>query len=321
VSRRALLTGITGQDGWYLAELLVAQGYEVFGVVRSDDTAPAPPDVRIVEGDLTDASSLRKVMSVSTPSEVYNLAGVSSVALSWEEPMLTADVNGLGVLRLIEAVRELQASIGSPVRIVQASSAEIFGNAAAPQDEVTPIAPVTPYGAAKAFAQHLIAVYRKAGVSASSAILYNHESPRRPPSFVTRRITRGVARIARGSSEPLRLGNLEARRDWGFAGDYVRALHLIAQHPEPDDFVVATGVSHSVADFVQAAFAHVGIDDWQSRVEVDPNFIRPTDPGEQRGDVTKTRSVLGWEPKVDFAEMIGAMVDADLAYQGAGDER
>jgi GDPmannose 4,6-dehydratase len=316
MTRRALLTGITGQDGWYLTELLLADGYDVFGVVRPGDPAPVPPGATAIEGDLTDASSLREALKLAGPQEVYNLAGISSVAQSWQQPVLTADINGLGLLRLIEAVRDQSERSGDPIRIVQASSAEIFGHAPAPQTEQTPIAPATPYGAAKALAQHLVAVYRAGGISISSAILYNHESPRRPATFVTRRITQGVARIARGSAEPLRLGNLEARRDWGFAGDYAEALRLIARHLRPDDFVVATGVSHSVADFVQAAFRHVGIDDWRDRIEVDRALTRPADPGEQRGDASKARQVLGWRPSVDFDQMVAAMVDADLDELG-----
>ena len=310
--RRALLTGLTGQDGWYLTDHLLSSGYDVFGLVRPGDVAPAPPGATVVEGDLVDGSTLREALKAAEPHEVYNLAGISSVAMSWTEPVVTAEVNGLGALRLIEAVRDHCQASGEQVRIVQASSAEIFGHAAAPQDESTPIAPITPYGATKAFAHHLVSVYRSAGVSVSSAILFNHESARRPPTFVTRRITQFAARVAGGATDRLRLGNLDARRDWGWAGDYARAMHLIAQHPEPDDFVIATGISRSVGDFVAAAFAHVGVTEWREHVEIDPALVRPSDPGEQRGNAAKAHTVLGWRPSVTFAEMVGEMVDADL---------
>jgi GDPmannose 4,6-dehydratase len=216
------------------------------------------------------------------------------------------------VVRLLAAARALSDRTARPVRFVQASSAEIFGDAPAPQSERTPIAPTSPYGAAKAFAHHAVVVYRRAGLPASNAILYNHESPRRPAQFVTRKITSAVARIAQGSDEVLALGDLEARRDWGFAGDYMRALTLIAAHPEPGDFIVASGTSHRVRDFVAAAFAHVGIEDWAPHVSVDPAFLRPTEVREQRGDASVARTLLGWEPTLSFAELVAAMVDADL---------
>ena len=310
---RALITGVTGQDGSYLTELLLQQGYDVFGLIRAGDDASVDDRVTVLTGDLTDADSLRAAVTTADPDEVYNLAGISSVALSWQEPELTADVTGLGLLRVVRAVREHGEQRGRTARIVQASSAEIFGHAEPPQNETTPLAPTSPYGAAKAFAHSLVGVYRSTGLPISTAILYNHESPRRPPTFVTRRITQGVARIAGGSTEPLRLGNLDARRDWGFAGDYVRALQLIATHERPDDFVIATGESRSVGDFVAAAFAHVGIEDWRAHVEIDPAFVRPNDPGEQRGDATKARTELGWQPQTSFAELVAAMVETDLS--------
>jgi GDPmannose 4,6-dehydratase len=267
----------------------------------------------VLRGDLEDQQSLIRAVQEAEPDEVYNLAGISSVALSWREPLLTAEVTGLGLLRLLLAVTAFTERTGRSTRLVQASSAEIFGFAEPPQSELTAISPVTPYGAAKAFAHHAVAVYRQAGAQVSSVILYNHESPRRPENFVTRRITSTVARIARGSQERLRLGNLDARRDWGFAGDYAKAMHLVARHPKPDDFVVATGESRSVRDFVAAAFSAAGIADWQKLVEVDPEFVRPADPGEQRGDATKARTVLGWRPQVGFDELVAMMVSADLA--------
>jgi GDPmannose 4,6-dehydratase len=291
---------------------LCADGYHVTGLVRPGDQAAAPIGLQIVTGDLADSQSLCRAVEVAAPDEVYNLAGVSSVAQSWAEPELTADVTGVGLLRLICAVRDHTARTGQVPRIVQASSAEIFGHADAPQNEQTPLAPATPYGAAKAFAHHLVGVYRNAGMSVSSAILYNHESPRRPESFVTRRITCAVARLSAGGSEPLRLGNLNALRDWGFAGDYARALHLIARHPVPDDFIIATGSSRSVAEFVATAFAQVGIDNWRDYVEIDDQFVRPADPGEQRGDASKARRELGWAPRMTFEELVASMVQADL---------
>ena len=309
---RALITGVTGQDGWYLSELLLSDGYQVFGLAHRDDDAPAPDGVIVVSGDLADSADVQSAVEYAQPDEVYNLAGVSSVALSWERPLLTAEVTGLGLLRVITAVSTFSESHRRRSRIVQASSAEIFGEAAGPQTEQTPIAPVTPYGAAKAFAHQLARVYRGAGASISTAILYNHESPRRPETFVTRKITSTVAKIARGEADRLLIGNLEARRDWGFAGDYACALRLIGRHPAADDFIIASGESHTVADFVAAAFRHIGVDDWRAFVDVDPTFQRPVDPPEQRGDSSKARRELGWYPSKSFEEMVNEMVDADL---------
>jgi GDPmannose 4,6-dehydratase len=309
---RALITGVTGQDGWYLSRLLLAEGYHVFGLVHRDDGGSAPDGVMVVGGDLTDSAQVQAAVDYAQPDEVYNLAGVSSVALSWQDPVLTAEVTGLGLLRVISAVSALCESHGRQSRIVQASSAEIFGDAAGPQTELTPIAPVTPYGAAKAFAHQLASVYRGVGASISTAILYNHESPRRPETFVTRKITRTVAKIARGEADRLRIGNLEARRDWGFAGDYAHALQLIGRHPAADDFIVASGESHSVADFVATAFRRIGVTNWHALVDVDPRFQRPVDPREQRGDPGKVRRELGWYPSKSFEDMVNEMVDADL---------
>ena len=309
---RALITGVTGQDGWYLSGLLLSDGYQVFGLAHQDDGAPARDGVIVVRGDLADSADVQAAVDHAQPDEVYNLAGVSSVALSWEQPVLTAEVTGLGLLRVITAVSAFSGSRDRPCRIVQASSAEIFGEAADPQTEQTPVAPVTPYGAAKAFAHQLARVYRRAGASISTAILYNHESPRRPETFVTRKITRTVAQIARGEADRLRIGNLEARRDWGFAGDYARALQLIGRHPAADDFIVASGKSHTVAEFVATAFKRIGITDWRGLVDVDPRFRRPVDPPEQRGDSSKARRELGWCPSKSFEDMVNEMVDADL---------
>lgn len=316
---RALITGVTGQDGWYLSQQLRTDGYQVFGMVHDGDHAEVPQGVIVLTGDLDDADSLRRVVGIAAADEIYNLAGVSSVALSWQQPVLTANVTGVGFLRLVEVVRAHTERTGMPVRIVQASSAEIFGHAQPPQDERTPLAPATPYGAAKAFAHQIAAVYRGVGVGISTAILYNHESPRRPESFVTRRISRGVASIAVGQQKRLRLGNLDARRDWGFAGDYTRAMALIGRHAEADDFVIATGHSRSIADFVRAAFGYVGIADWRERVEIDPDLLRPDDPGEQRGDSTRAREILGWTPQKSFQDLVADMVQADLAALQAED--
>ncbi|HEY2507484.1 MAG TPA: GDP-mannose 4,6-dehydratase [Streptosporangiaceae bacterium] len=320
-ARRALITGVTGQDGWYLSRLLLADGYQVYGLVHNGDTAPIPEGVLAIPGDLTEAADVRQAVMNALPDEIYNLGGVSSVALSWDDPLRTAEVTGLGFLRVITAVRALPAERASDVRIVQASSAEMFGAAAGPQTEQSPLAPITPYGAAKAFAHHLARLYRGAGLSISTAILYNHESPRRPETFVTRKITRVVARIAQGEAERLSIGNLETRRDWGYAGDYARALQLIARHRVADDFVVASGETHSVADFVATAFRRIGVSDWQRLTEIDPQFRRPADAPEQRGDARKIRQELGWRPTKTFEDMVNEMVDADLGLLDASQQQ
>jgi GDPmannose 4,6-dehydratase len=309
---RALITGVNGQDGWYLSKLLLADGYQVFGLAGGRDGAPATDGVTLIGGDLTQSADVEAAVDYAQPDEVYNLAGISSVALSWQEPILTADVTGVGLLRIITAVSTSSERRGTQSRIVQASSAEIFGEAVGAQTEDSPIMPVTPYGAAKAFAHDLARVYRGAGVSISTAILYSHESPRRPETFVTRKITRTVARIARGESVRLRLGNLEARRDWGFAGDYAHALQLIARYPTADDFIVASGESHTVGDFVTVAFRRIGVADWSSLVDIDPRLQRPVDPPDQCGDSSKIRKKLGWHPSKSFEELVNEMVDADL---------
>jgi GDPmannose 4,6-dehydratase len=314
--RCALVTGITGQDGGYLAEQLVAEGVTVHGLVRPGEQVPAPlVDLGFVRhtADLTDAGALERVLADAAPTEVYNLAGVSSVGLSWDAPVLTSEVNGLFVARLLQLLWERQQRTGEPIALVQASSAEIFaGTTVSPQDETTPVSPTSPYGATKAFAHALVQVFRGRGMRASNAILYNHESPRRPTSFVTRKITSTVAAIAEGRADRLVLGNLDARRDWGWAPEYVDALVRIARHDAGDDVIVATGISHSVEDFVAAAFARVGIDDWRGLVTTDPAFVRPVDAVELVGDPGKARRLLGWQPQVGFAELVGRMVDADL---------
>lgn len=320
-ARRALITGVTGQDGWYLAQLLLADGYQVHGLVHKGDTAPVPAGVIAVSGDLADAAEVRAAMEQARPDEVYNLGGISSVALSWDDPLLTSNVTALGFLRVITAVQGLAGARGTSVRVVQASSAEIFGAAAGLQSEQSPLAPITPYGAAKAYAHQLARLYRGAGLSISTAIFYNHESPRRPVTFVTRQITRTVARIARGEADRLVIGNLETRRDWGFAGDYARALRLIGRYHLADDFVVATGESHSVGDFVATAFRRIGVTDWRPLVTLDPQLRRPVDAPEQRGDAAKIRRELGWRPTKTFEDIVNEMVDADLQQIDAAAQR
>ena len=310
-----VVTGITGQDGSYLAERLIGDGWDVHAIVRDgkhDDEQEITPGVSVHAGDLLDIASMRSVIDEVEPDLIVNLAGISSVAQSWSQPELTARVTGLAVSGLLAGAWDLQERVGRPVRFVQASSSEIFGAAAErPQTEATPIAPISPYGAAKAYAHHLVGVYRGRGLFASSAILYNHESPRRPDTFVTRKITRGVARIAHGDSTSLLLGNLDARRDWGWAPDYVDALLLIAQADAADTFIVATGVEHSVRDFVAAAFTAAGISDWESLVELDPRFARPVDAPIMLGDNSKIRRTLGWSPTLTFDETVQAMVAHD----------
>lgn len=310
----AFVTGASGQDGGYLVERLLAQGWDVSALVRGDDTSALPSSVRAFEGDLRDAAGLGRIVAEAAPDTVFHLAGISSVAQSWQEPVLTAGVTGTAVAALLEAALSLQESAGREVRFVQASSSEIFGAATEnPQTEETPIRPVSPYGAAKAFAHHLVGVYRGRGLHASSGILYNHESPRRPESFVTRKITAGVAAIAAGSATELSLGNLDARRDWGWAPDYVDALVRASRADEPGDYVVATGVSHSVREFVAAAFAAAGVADGEERIVIDPRFARPVDAPEMRGDASKARRLLGWAPTVAFEEIVARMVENDLA--------
>ena len=313
---RAFVTGIGGQDGSYLADRLLADGLEVHALTFDPDGPPVhcPAEVVLHRGDLTDLAAVRSLLLDVDPHEVYNLAAISSVAQSWQEPDLTARVNGLGAAGLLESALVVQERHGHRVGFVQASSAEIFGEpAVSPQDEATPIAPVSPYGAAKAFAHLAVGVYRRRDLHAVSAILYNHESPRRPERFVTRRITATVAAIARGRAERLFLGNLDARRDWGWAPDYVEAMVRAARAANADDYVVATGEGHSVRDFAAAAFARARIADWEPLLISDPARLRPADAADLTGDASKARRELGWAPTVTFEEVVGRMVDADLA--------
>ena len=320
---RALVTGATGQDGSYLVEQLLAEGAEVHALVRDAEGAHGvtslPSGVHGHVADLADGSTLEALVADVKPCEIYNLGGLSSVALSWQEPGRTAQVSGVAVGYLLQAAFELQESSGATVRFVQASSAEIFGHAEqVPQDEETPVRPLTPYGAAKAYAHHLVAVYRARGLSASSCILYNHESPRRPETFVTRKITAGAARIAAGLDRELALGNLDARRDWGWAPDYVAAMVLAARAGAARDYVIATGTAHSVRDFVAQAFRAAGIEDWDAYVTLDARFARPSDAPEQRGDPSRARQLLGWSPTVPFEDLVTRMVEHDRQLLDGG---
>jgi len=319
---RVLVTGATGQDGSYLVDRLIDEGAEVHALVRPGDDATTDltrrhPEIVLHTGDLADQHTAQTLVADSQPDEIYHLAGISSVALSWQQPVATAAVTGLATAALLQAAWQHAERTGGPVAFVQAASAEIFGApAVSPQDETTPIAPVNPYGAAKAYAHHLVGVYRGRGLHASSAILYNHESPRRPDAFVTRKITRAVAAIALGATDELVLGNQESRRDWGWAPDYVDAMIRMARHRRAADFVIATGRAHSVRDFVMAAFVAAGIADWQRHVRTDPALYRPVDATELVGDATRARRELGWRPTVDFAELVARMVRADLDALG-----
>ncbi len=320
----ALVTGATGQDGSYLCESLASDGVEIHALIRPpvDGEPPEPglaelvaavPGVVLHEADLADDAELRRVVSSVAPDQIYNFAAISSVAASWEQPLVTGLVSGLSVATLLHAAWELGESTGRPVRFLQASSAEIFGDAEqVPQDESTPVRPRSPYGAAKAYAHHMVGVYRARGLHASTVILYNHESPRRPPVFVTRKITQGVARIAAGLDDTLTLGSLDVRRDWGWAPDYVAAALAAVRRDVGDDYVIASGTAHSVEEFVAAAFARVGIVDWRRYVRTDPAFVRPADVSLQVGNAAKARRLLGWQPTVDFDAIVAAMVDHDV---------
>jgi len=323
--RRALITGITGQDGSYLAELLLSKGYEVHGIIRRSSTFntdridhlyvdPHEPDARLFlhYGDLTDGTVLRRILERVRPDEVYNLGAQSHVKVSFEEPEYTADTVATGTLRLMEAVRDHQRTHGVQVRFYQAGSSEMFGAARPPQSERTPFHPRSPYAVSKVAAYWYAVNYREAyGMFVCNGILFNHESPRRGETFVTRKITRALGRIRAGLQERLYLGNLDARRDWGYAGDYVEAMWLMLQQDEPDDFVIATGESHSVREFVGEAFAYVGLD-WRDYVRIDPRYFRPAEVDHLLGDPSKAMAKLGWRPRVTFGELVRMMVDHDL---------
>ncbi|UCC72431.1 MAG: GDP-mannose 4,6-dehydratase [Gemmatimonadota bacterium] len=314
MAKRALVTGITGQDGSYLAEFLLAKGYEVFGLVRRSSTVSLEriehieDQITILSGDLLDLNSLLTAFEQVQPDEVYNLAAQSFVPTSWTQPVLTGEATGLGVMRVLEALRH----VSPKARFYQASSSEMFGKAKGPQSETTPFYPRSPYGVAKVYGHWITVNYRESyGLFAVSGILFNHESPRRGLEFVTRKVSHAVARIKLGLADELRLGNLDARRDWGFAGDYVRAMWLMLQQDEPRDYVVGTGVQHNVRDLVELAFGHVGLD-WRSYVSQDDRLLRPADVEDLVADPSKARSELGWEPEVDFEALMRMMVEADL---------
>jgi len=312
----ALVTGITGQDGSYLAEFLLEQGYRVVGMTRRSSTltderiAHLTGRLELIQGDLLDQASLVAALAETGPNEVYNLAAQSFVPTSWNQPVLTGEFTALGVTRMLEAIRQVDPGI----RFYQASSSEMFGKVReVPQTEATPFHPRSPYGVAKAYGHFLTVNYRESyGLYAACGILFNHESPRRGLEFVSRKVTDGAARIALGLAKELPMGNLDAERDWGFAGDYVRAMWLMLQQPEPSDYVIATGVAHSVRQLCQTAFARVGLD-YERLVTFDPSLTRPADVDHLLGDASKAREALGWEPTVAFRELIEMMVDADVA--------
>jgi GDPmannose 4,6-dehydratase len=325
MTQRALITGVTGQDGAYLTELLLAKGYAVHGLLRRvslfntdridhlyHDPHVAGPDLTLHYGDLSDGTALRRVLEEVQPDEVYNLAAQSHVKVSFEVPEYTADVVAVGTLRLLETLRDHLAHGGRPVRYYQAGSSEMFGSAPPPQSEHTSFHPRSPYAVSKVAAHWYAVNYREAyGLFVCNGILFNHESPRRGETFVTRKVTRAATRIKEGLQQKLYLGNLDAKRDWGFAGDYVEAMWRMLQQPQPDDYVIATGETHSVRELVDLAFTKVGLD-WQEHVEVDRRYFRPSEVDSLQGDATKARRALGWQPAVSFTELIEMMIEHDL---------
>ena len=322
---RAFITGITGQDGQHLAEFLHHQGYEVFGMVKGQNNPRMHllrdefPFVEPVPGDLADLPSLVKALDATQPDEVYNLGAISFVALSFNQAELTANITGLGVLRMLEAVRMVGGKENNPIRFYQASSSEMFGKVReTPQNEQTPFYPRSPYGCAKVFGHDIVVNYRESyGMFACSGILFNHEGPRRGLEFVTRKVTNAVARIKLGLQDEIVLGNLDSKRDWGYAGDYVKAMWLMLQQDQPDDYVVATGETHSIEDLVRLAFAEIGVEDWKRYVRQDPKFFRPAEVDLLIGDASKARERLGWKPEVDFPGLIKMMVANDLALESS----
>jgi len=324
--KRALITGITGQDGSYLSELLLEKGYEVHGIIRRSSSFntdridhiykdPHNPDARLFlhYGDLTDGTTLRRIIEEVKPVEIYNLGAQSHVRVSFDSPEYTVDTVGMGVLRLLEAIRDYQQRTGIEVRFYQAGSSEMFGKVLEiPQKETTPFYPRSPYACAKVYGHWQTVNYRESyGLFASNGILFNHESPRRGPTFVTRKITRAVARIVKGKQKEIYLGNLDSKRDWGYAKDYVRAMWLMLQHSEPDDYVVATNETHSIREFLDIAFNHVNLD-WQNYVKFDQRYLRPAEVDILIGDADKAKEKLGWEPSITFEELVKLMVDSDL---------
>lgn len=329
--KKALITGVTGQDGSYLSELLLEKGYEVHGVIRRASTFNTGRIDHIFQdiheenkrfhlhyGDLADASTIRKLLYKIQPDEIYNLGAQSHVRVSFDIPEYTANITGLGVLRILEAVKDFQEHAGKKVKFYQASSSEMFGSAPPPQNENTNFHPRSPYGIAKVFAYNTTRNYREAyGIFAVNGILFNHESPRRGETFVTRKITRGVARIKAGLDKKIYLGNLDAHRDWGYAPEYCEAMYLMLQRPEPDDYVVGTGESHSVKEFVELAFKHAGIDNWRDYIGIDPHYYRPAEVDHLVADCGKVREKLGWFAKIKFPDLVKTMVDADLKKYNA----
>ena len=322
---RALISGITGQDGSYLTELLLSKGYQVHGIIRRASTFntdrldhlyedPHQSDARMIlhYGDLSDGPGLRRVLEEVQPQEIYNLGAQSHVAVSFHQPEYTADIDGLGTLRLLEAIRDYQQRTGNQVRYYQAGTSEMFGASLPPQNEATPFHPRSPYAAAKVMAHHLVVNYREAyGLHASNGILFNHESERRGETFLTRKVTRAATRIRLGLQDKLYLGNLDAKRDWGHAQDYVQAMWLMLQQDQPDDYVIATGHTHTVRSFVSKVFERLSLD-WQDYVELDPRYLRPTEVDALQGDATKARNVLSWQPRISLDELIERMINTDL---------
>jgi GDPmannose 4,6-dehydratase len=328
--KRALITGVTGQDGSYLAELLLQKGYDVHGIIRRastfntarvdhiySDLHAEGSHFRLYYGDLADANTIRKLIYQIQPDEVYNLGAQSHVRVSFDIPEYTANVTGIGVLRMLEAIKDYQEHTGKKIKFYQASSSEMFGSAHPPQNEETQFHPRSPYGVAKVFAFDTVRNYREAyGLFAVNGILFNHESERRGETFVTRKITTGIARILAGQDKKMYLGNLDARRDWGYAPEYVEAMWMMLQQPEPDDFVIGTGQSHSVRDFVEAAFASVGITDWKQYIDIDPRYYRPSEVDNLIADPRKAREKLGWQAKTEFKTLVAKMMKYDLEKHG-----
>jgi len=322
---RAFITGITGQDGQHLAEFLHSKGYQVFGMLKGQNNPRALqirdefPYVELVPGDLADLTSLVSAMEYVQPDEVYNLGAISFVAISFGQAELTSNITGLGVLRMLEAIRMVGGTQNNPIRFYQASSSEMFGKVReVPQTELTPFHPRSPYGCAKVFGHDITVNYRESyGIYACSGILFNHEGPRRGLEFVTRKISNTAARIKLGVEKELVMGNLDAKRDWGYAGDYVRAMWMMLQQPEPDDYVVATGETHSIEEFLTLAFDEVGLGDWRPYVKQDPRFFRPAEVDLLIGDPSKARNQLGWIPEVDFPALVKMMVKNDLEIESS----
>jgi GDPmannose 4,6-dehydratase len=322
---RAFITGITGQDGQHLAEFLYSKGYEVYGMIKGQNNPRALqlrdefPYVELVPGDLADLTSLVSALEYVKPDEVYHLGAISFVAISFGQPELTSNITGLGVLRMLEAIRMVGGTQNNPIRFYQASSSEMYGKVReVPQTELTPFHPRSPYGCAKVFGHNITVNYRESyGIFACSGILFNHEGPRRGLEFVTRKISNTAARIKLGVEKELVMGNLDAKRDWGYAGDYVRAMWLMLQQDEPDDYVVATGETHSIEEFLTLAFQEVGLDDWRNYVRQDPRFFRPAEVDLLIGDPSKAREKLGWVPEVDFPSLVSMMVQNDLKIESA----